>query len=43
MDIKGELIPLSCGHILFYKEAELETLKYLIKESLTGNDINIQE
>ena len=43
LDIKGTLIPLSCGHILFYKEGELETLKYLIKEWFTGNNINIQE
>ena len=43
LDLKGILIPLTCGHILFYKEGELETLKYLIKEDLAGNDINVQE
>ena len=41
--IKGTLIPLSCGHISFYKEGELETLKYLIKENLNENIINIEE
>ena len=42
LNLKGLLIPLNCGHILFYNEGELEALKYLIKESLEGNDIYIQ-
>ena len=40
LNLKGLLIPLNCGHILFYNENELESLKYFIKESLVGNDIN---
>ena len=39
--LKGELIPLGCGHILFYNERELDTLKHLIKGSIL--DINNQE
>ena len=41
--LKGELIPLNCGHILFYNERELNTLKYLIKESMSQNNINNKE
>ena len=40
-ELKGKLIPLSCGHILFYDEKELETIKYLMKEALTDYDIII--
>ena len=35
-EIKGELIPLNCGHILFYSDRELDTIKTVIKEYL-GN------
>ena len=42
-NLKGILVPLNCGHILFYNERELDTLKYLIQESLKGNEINIKE
>ena len=38
-ELKGKLIPLNCGHILFYDDKELDTLKYLIKEALTEYDI----
>ena len=38
-ELKGKLIPLNCGHILFYDEKELDTFKYLIKEALTEYDI----
>ena len=38
-ELKGILVPLYCGHILFYDEKELETLKYLVKEALTNYDI----
>ena len=38
-ELKGKLIPLNCGHILFYDEKELETIKYLMKEALTDYDI----
>ena len=31
-EIKGELIPLNCGHILFYSDRELDTIKTVIKE-----------
>ena len=41
LDLKGKLIPLNCGHILFYDDKELETFKYLIKEALTEYDIII--
>ena len=40
-ELKGILIPLYCGHILFYDEKELETLKYLVKDALTNYDIII--
>ena len=40
-ELKGKLIPLNCGHILFYDEKELETIKYLMKEVLTDYDIII--
>ena len=40
-ELKGKLIPLNCGHILFYDEKELETIKYLMKETLTDYDIII--
>ena len=40
-ELKGKLIPLNCGHILFYDEKELDTFKYLIKEALTEYDIII--
>ena len=40
-DLKGKLIPLNCGHILFYDEKELDTIKFLIKEALTEYDIII--
>ena len=40
-ELKGKLIPLNCGHILFYDEKELETIKYLMKEALTDYDIII--
>ena len=39
-NLKGILIPLNCGHILFYNERELDTLKYLVQESLKGNEGN---
>ena len=40
-ELKGKLIPLNCGHILFYDEKELDTFKFLMKESLTDYDIII--
>ena len=40
-ELKGKLIPLNCGHILFYDEKELDTIKFLIKEALTEYDIII--
>ena len=40
-ELKGKLIPLNCGHILFYDEKELDTFKFLMKESLTEYDIII--
>ena len=40
-ELKGKLIPLNCGHILFYDEKELDTFKFLIKEALTEYDIII--
>ena len=41
--LKGKLIPLNCGHILFYNDRELDTLKYLIKENIIdNNNINIE-
>jgi len=33
-ELKGELIPLNCGHILFYNDRELNTIKNIIKETL---------
>ena len=38
-ELKGKLIPLNCGHILFYDEKELETIKFLMKEALSDNVI----
>ena len=38
-ELKGKLIPLNCGHILFYDEKELDTFKFLIKEDLIDYDI----
>ena len=38
-DLKGKLIPLNCGHILFYDDKELDTFKFLIKEDLIDYDI----
>ena len=35
---KGELIPLNCGHILFYNDRELDTIKNIIKEIFEEND-----
>ena len=35
---KGIIIPLYCGHILFYDDKELDTLKYLLKESFNDED-----
>ena len=40
-ELKGKLIPLNCGHILFYDEKELDTIKFLIREALTEYDIII--
>ena len=40
-ELKGKLIPLNCGHILFYDEKELDTFKYLMKEALTDYEIFI--
>ena len=33
-ELKGGLIPLNCGHILFYNDRELDTIKHFIKENL---------
>ena len=33
-ELKGDLIPLNCGHILFYNDRELDTIKHFIKENL---------
>ena len=38
-ELKGKLIPLNCGHILFYDDKELDTFKFLIKEDLIDYDI----
>ena len=38
-ELKGKLIPLNCGHILFYDDKELDTFKLLIKEDLIDYDI----
>ena len=38
-ELKGKLITLNCGHILFYDEKELDTFKFLIKEDLIDYDI----
>ena len=35
---KGIIIPLYCGHILFYDDKELDTLKYLMKETFNKED-----
>jgi hypothetical protein len=40
-ELKGKLIPLNCGHISFYDDKELDTLKYLINESMTDYEIII--
>ena len=40
-ELKGKLIPLNCGHILFYDDKELDTLKYLINEAMTDYEIII--
>ena len=37
-ELKGELIPLNCGHILFYNDRELDTIKNIIKENFEEND-----
>ena len=37
-ELKGELVPLNCGHILFYNDRELETIKTYIKENLNEKD-----
>ena len=46
-ELKGELIPLNCGHILFYNDRELNTIKNIIKENLgenlENNNDNINE
>ena len=43
-EIKGELIPLNCGHILFYSDRELDTIKTVIKEYLGNiNEISNNE
>ena len=43
-EIKGELIPLNCGHILFYGDRELDTIKTVIKEYLGNiNEISNNE
>ena len=33
-ELKGDLIPLNCGHILFYNDRELDTIKNFIKVNL---------
>ena len=38
-ELKGKLIPLNCGHILFYDDKELDTFKFLIREDLIDYDI----
>ena len=35
-ELKGDLIPLNCGHILFY-DRELETIKTIIRENLEND------
>ena len=43
-EIKGELIPLNCGHILFYSDRELDTIKTVIKEYVGNiNEISNNE
>ena len=37
-DKKGELIPITCGHMGFYNKKEVRTIKYIIKEFLNIND-----
>ena len=39
-ELKGELIPLNCGHILFYNDRELNTIKNIIKENLGEKNDN---
>ena len=43
-ELKGDLIPLNCGHILFY-DRELDTIKNIINETFNGNlgQINNEE
>ena len=41
-EIKGELIPLNCGHILFYNDKELDTIKNIIQQNF-NEDNNINE
>ena len=40
-ELKGKLVPLNCGHISFYNERELETLKYLLKKYLNENENDV--
>ena len=42
-ELKGKLIPLNCGHILFYDEKELDTFKFLLNEAMSGYEVNIPE
>jgi hypothetical protein len=43
-ELKGDLIPLNCGHILFYNDRELDTIKNIIRENLDFyNDNNNNE
>ena len=42
-ELKGKLVPLNCGHIAFYNERELETLRYLLNKYLNENDIENPE
>jgi hypothetical protein len=40
---KGTLIPLYCGHIAFYDDKELDTLKYIINQCfINDNDFSPQ-
>jgi hypothetical protein len=38
LPLKGILIPLYCGHIAFYDDKELDTLKYIINECFVINN-----
>jgi hypothetical protein len=38
LPLKGILIPLYCGHIAFYDDKELETLKYIINQCFIGDN-----